>query len=335
MVNRVAFNSNSNYFALKPSRQISDARVTAMKDGDKRRATHMGIWDKIQDFFRTEKKQDALNALYEAIHGSCSEGERDSNAGDYKKSFLICVEVFNRLELYAGDGCKHLFKRDVDNEGVMRLSIDDHEVSTWNLKDMLGVGDSQDNEEGFHDCLIDYFKDRYSDLKDVYKGFDSGGKEGGKVDFNTRLNLLHVFKEAAGAMNANRFSTVINENNDILWKVNGETLVRLSMGEFLDVSDEKKLQPMNKMELDLFESMLVFVGNYKIKNNDDLAEVRNEIAKDNKIIDEMYSVYRNLGERDREPRDWRFGVKEGDENILVDREKGREFRYNENIKEVN
>ncbi len=337
MVNRVAINGNSNYFTVKPSRQLSDARVTAMRDGDRRKATHMGIWDRIKDFFRTEKKQEALNALYEAIHGSSSEEESDSSAEGHKKSFLICVEAFNRLELYAGEGCKHLFKRDIDQEGVMRLSIDDHEISTWNLKNMLGVGGGQGDEEGFHDCMIDYFKDRYGDLKDIYNGFNSGWEQREKIDFHAKLNLLHAFKEAAGPINANRFSTIMDDENNIFWKINDDLLIKSSMTEILGVGGEKKLQPMNRKELDLFESMLVFVDNYKIKDYESLSEVRDEMVKDNKIIDEMYSVYRNLGERGEEAKEWGFGKKEGNDYILVDHEKkeNKEFECYKDIREIN
>ena len=335
MVNRMAINGNSNYFTVKPSRQLSDARVTAMRDGDRRKATHMGIWDRIKDFFRTEKKQEALNALYEAIHGSSSEEESDSSAEGHKKSFLICVEAFNRLELYAGEGCKHLFKRDIDQEGVMRLSIDDHEISTWNLKNMLGVGGGQGDEEGFHDCMIDYFKDRYGDLKDIYNGFNSGWEQREKIDFHAKLNLLHAFKEAAGPMNAHRFSTIMDDENNIFWKINDDPLIKSSVTEILGVGGEKKLQTMNRKELDLFESMLVFVNNYKMKDPKDVLEVRVEMAKDKKIKDEMYSVYRNLSERGQKVKEWRFGGKEGDEYILVDRERGKEFRCYENIQEIN
>ncbi|WP_434632831.1 hypothetical protein [Chromobacterium sp. CV08] len=44
---------------------LSNERVSRMMSGDKQTATHMGLWDKIKDLFRTEKKQQALDTLFE------------------------------------------------------------------------------------------------------------------------------------------------------------------------------------------------------------------------------------------------------------------------------
>ncbi|AUH49618.1 hypothetical protein CXB49_01585 [Chromobacterium sp. ATCC 53434] len=44
---------------------LSNERVSRMMSGDKQTATHMGLWDKFKDLFRSEKKQEALNALFE------------------------------------------------------------------------------------------------------------------------------------------------------------------------------------------------------------------------------------------------------------------------------
>ncbi|WP_083339003.1 hypothetical protein [Chromobacterium sphagni] len=44
---------------------LSNERAARMMSGDKQTATHMGLWDKFKDLFRAEKKQDALNTLFE------------------------------------------------------------------------------------------------------------------------------------------------------------------------------------------------------------------------------------------------------------------------------
>jgi hypothetical protein len=48
--------------------QINESRVNRMMSSDRAEATHMGIWDKFKDLFRTEKKSDALNAQGESVN---------------------------------------------------------------------------------------------------------------------------------------------------------------------------------------------------------------------------------------------------------------------------
>lgn len=47
---------------------LSNERAARMMSGDKQTATHMGLWDRFKDLFRSEKKQDALNALFDLVN---------------------------------------------------------------------------------------------------------------------------------------------------------------------------------------------------------------------------------------------------------------------------
>ncbi|EOV3358018.1 hypothetical protein ACSHDQ_003222, partial [Edwardsiella ictaluri] len=47
--------------------QLSNERVTKIMRGDKETATHRGLWARFKDSFNTEKRQDALNGLFDLV----------------------------------------------------------------------------------------------------------------------------------------------------------------------------------------------------------------------------------------------------------------------------
>lgn len=50
--------------------QISETRTERLLSGDKKQATYMGLWDKFKDYFRSEKKAEVMERLYDFIHST-------------------------------------------------------------------------------------------------------------------------------------------------------------------------------------------------------------------------------------------------------------------------
>lgn len=86
---------------------ISDDRAERLLDNNKKNATYMGIWDRIMDFFRTEKKSEALEKLYDFIHPNHlpQEGKEIENADPVTNR----IQAFNKLKSLANNKDKELF----------------------------------------------------------------------------------------------------------------------------------------------------------------------------------------------------------------------------------
>jgi len=77
---------------------LSDKRVGHMLSGDRKTATHMGVWDKFKDLFRTEKKEAALNCLFALLNGNTSSDH---------------FHRFNKLSMMASESNRLIFTVDV------------------------------------------------------------------------------------------------------------------------------------------------------------------------------------------------------------------------------
>ncbi|MGE8546518.1 hypothetical protein [Alcaligenes sp. Marseille-Q7550] len=123
MANSILSDKFSNYYS---THQISESRLERLKDPDKAKATHLGLWDKFKDLFLTNKKQDALNALHDAIHGSSATGK---------------LEAFETLKSCAGQAYQDRFTKQIDDEGIISLLIDEDLVTTCSVKEALYIND--------------------------------------------------------------------------------------------------------------------------------------------------------------------------------------------------
>lgn len=47
---------------------LNDSRVKRMMSGNHDTAVHMGLWDRFKDWFRIEKKAEALENLYKLLY---------------------------------------------------------------------------------------------------------------------------------------------------------------------------------------------------------------------------------------------------------------------------
>jgi len=49
---------------------ISESRLSLMMHANKKSAIHMSLWEQFKDLFRTEKKSEAYNELYDLLHNT-------------------------------------------------------------------------------------------------------------------------------------------------------------------------------------------------------------------------------------------------------------------------
>ncbi|MHA3904522.1 hypothetical protein ACTPOE_13430 [Castellaniella sp. WN] len=108
----------SNYFQ---THTISSSYIDSLKVGNRKQATHMSLWDKFIDLFRSEKKQTALNALYDAVYGEPKQR----------------IEAFNLLKSCAHETDKSRFTKTIDADGIISFHIDEELIGESELLDVL------------------------------------------------------------------------------------------------------------------------------------------------------------------------------------------------------
>lgn len=95
----LSFGNHQNY-------TLNESRLAHLLSADKEKAIHMGGWDKVQDHFRAEKKDHALEVLHSIIHGQGrgEPGEMEVNVEDINK-----IYAFKRLQHLACPAHQDLF----------------------------------------------------------------------------------------------------------------------------------------------------------------------------------------------------------------------------------
>ncbi len=78
---------------------VSNSRMERLVAQDENQATHLSLWDKIKDCFRSEKKKDVINELYRLMH----QGEQPSKFGER-------VEAFQRIKTMANPVSQDSFR---------------------------------------------------------------------------------------------------------------------------------------------------------------------------------------------------------------------------------
>ncbi|MDN0088991.1 hypothetical protein QVN42_16690 [Yersinia nurmii] len=108
---------------------VSESRLERMISQDKDHATHLGLWDKIMDYFRPEKKQDVMNELYRLTHAhgtSASITLRDR------------VETFNKLKLMSEPVYRNLFRvEDHPNKDNITFFIGEQDIYSQDRHTLL------------------------------------------------------------------------------------------------------------------------------------------------------------------------------------------------------
>ncbi|MFM5540508.1 hypothetical protein ACET8U_23065 [Aeromonas veronii] len=190
------------FFGDRQSYQINESRVNRMMSSDRAEATHMGLWDRFKDLFRSDKKSEALNELYNLLHS------------DNKTGFGP-IATFNKLSELAGEGNENIFQIKLDNncEDIV-FFMDGKKICTKNYIDTLkdscfengekflkdfkkeAFNFSLENEELFHDfcssigakkinlenkedfgfdeiaCIMSFFLEKSEKTLDIRKFYD-------------------------------------------------------------------------------------------------------------------------------------------------------------------
>lgn len=87
--------------------EINESRVKRLLSKDKSYATYMGIWDKIKDLFRTEKKSIAIERLYDFIHNN--EPSYSEEGVENSDSLQKIIYAFDKLKSLSNENDRNLF----------------------------------------------------------------------------------------------------------------------------------------------------------------------------------------------------------------------------------
>ncbi|WP_318151897.1 pentapeptide repeat-containing protein [Escherichia fergusonii] len=86
---------------------LNDSRVKRMMSGNHDTAVHMGLWDRFKDWFRIEKKAEALENLYKLLYPTPEDtevsglpGAVDNNEG---KKYTSSLYAFRKLKALISD----------------------------------------------------------------------------------------------------------------------------------------------------------------------------------------------------------------------------------------
>lgn len=129
----LSFGNHHNY-------TLNESRLAHLLSADKEKAIHMGKWDKVQDHFRAEKKDHALNVLYAIIHGQGrgEPGEMEVNVEDMGK-----IYAFKRLQHLACPAHQDLFNIKMDASQTQFLfMVGDTVISQSKIQDILNISDN-------------------------------------------------------------------------------------------------------------------------------------------------------------------------------------------------
>lgn len=125
---------------LSFSRNISDEKIDSITSANsKEEATHMGVWDKIKDWFCGTNEKAVRSYIYDLTHNNPAYNEMNPNTKFYDQNHdnqsLSTETVFGKMSSFyqlkamAGDGYKHKFKAEIinneDGTHTFKFSIDD------------------------------------------------------------------------------------------------------------------------------------------------------------------------------------------------------------------
>ncbi|ENP8770806.1 SPI-1 type III secretion system effector SopD [Salmonella enterica] len=119
---------------------LNESRLSHLLSADKEKATRMGSWDKLQDHFRSERKDHALEVLYSIIHGQGrgEPGEMEVNIEDMGK-----IYAFKKLQHLACPVHQDLFKIKMDASQTQFLfMVGDTVISQSRIQDILNLSDN-------------------------------------------------------------------------------------------------------------------------------------------------------------------------------------------------
>lgn len=114
----ISLGSNNNY-------EISESRIARMMEGDRKSATQMSLWEKFKDLFRTDKKSNAYNELYNILH----------DAGKCDK-----LDSFNKLKNLAKPEHQDLFKKEIFCDSMV-FFIGHERIGETSIQKLINVSE--------------------------------------------------------------------------------------------------------------------------------------------------------------------------------------------------
>ncbi|EKF2118029.1 type III secretion system effector SopD2 [Salmonella enterica] len=150
----LSFGNHHNY-------EINASRLAHLMSSDKEEALYMGVWDRFKDNFRTQKKQEALEALYTLIHGCRRENQAELNVDT---DGMDKIHAFVQLKKYTNPSQQDRFVMRFDlSQTQVLFEIDGKVIEKCNLYRLLNVSENcifkvmeEDEEELFFKICIKY-----------------------------------------------------------------------------------------------------------------------------------------------------------------------------------
>lgn len=112
-------------FAQYQQFHITESRLSRLMHTDRTHATKMGVWDHIKDFFRKEKKSEALNTLYTLLYNDKGKDKLDA---------------FNQLRTFALPVLQDQFVKKIDNNEIQFI-IGQYTVEQCAIQPLLNIDD--------------------------------------------------------------------------------------------------------------------------------------------------------------------------------------------------
>ncbi|EEC7125856.1 type III secretion system effector SopD2 [Salmonella enterica subsp. diarizonae] len=150
----LSFGNHHNY-------EINASRLARLMSSDKEEALYMGLWDRFKECFRTQKKQEALEALYTLIHGCRRENQAELNVDT---DGMDKIHAFVQLKKYTNPSQQDRFVMRFDlSQTQVLFVIDGKVIEKCNLYRLLNVSENcifkvmeEDEEELFFKICIKY-----------------------------------------------------------------------------------------------------------------------------------------------------------------------------------
>ncbi len=160
---------------------LNYSRVSHLLSGNRYEATYMGLWDKFKDLFRTEKKEHALQTLFDILYRDRAVCHGIEQSDTSANGWYGIISVFEKLKSYAGEAHKERFHTEFDtNNRTITLSIDNHIIKKIRMDIVLS------------DIAIDgrYF---IADYQDILRSTHSRGSSLVSLKDNNDNGISHDF----------------------------------------------------------------------------------------------------------------------------------------------
>ncbi|ECC1661360.1 TPA: type III secretion system effector SopD2 [Salmonella enterica subsp. salamae] len=148
-------------FGNRHGYEVNHSRLARLMSSDKQEALYMGPWDRCKEYFRTNKKKEALEVLYTLIHGCERENQAELNVDIVG---MEKIHAFVQLKKYANPSQQDRFVMRFDlSQTQILFEIDGKVIEKCNLHRLLNVSENcifkvmeEDEEELFFKVCIKY-----------------------------------------------------------------------------------------------------------------------------------------------------------------------------------